>query len=114
VKVRSYAYTRLPMGSIVESGEKFIGLAKSSPSGLPEWPLQRMPLRNTLTRFDRTLVGTRVRGAAAPCAASAFCLEFRRKLGVTRSPTIMSIMDQVCDESFGAVFSFARHLGGTC
>ena len=31
-KLRLHA---LPLGSIVESGEKFIGLAKSSPSGLP-------------------------------------------------------------------------------
>ena len=70
MKTRFYAYGPVDAwGSIVKSGKKFIGLAKTR---LLRRPLQGMPVRNTLTRIrlnPHKVRGTR--GAAERCAEPA-------------------------------------------
>ena len=70
MKTRFYAYGPVDAwGSIVESGKKFIGLAKTR---LLRRPLQGMPVRNTLTRIRLSPHKVRgTRGAAERCAEPA-------------------------------------------
>lgn len=65
----------------------------TSVRALLRWPLQGMPLRNTLTPLRQSPHKVRrVRGAAEPCAAPRVLPEAPSE-NCTRSPTSVSIMD---------------------